>query len=523
VDLNERLLEGVRLWKQGRNAEALAAFQGLAAQVPAHFGVRYHLGLALKDLGRHHEAEGAFHAAAMLDPLRPEPHIALANLRREQGRVPEAILGYRRALALDPKSAAAQQNLALLLHYDPRADGPALRRAAEAWARLVEARTPPASLPPQDPDPGRRLRVGFLSPDFRRHSCAFFLEPLLEHLDPDRVEACAYADVWDPDATTTRFEALCPRFVNVSRVPDEDLASRLREDRLDVLVDLAGHTGNNRLGLFARRLAPVQATWLGCPGTTGLASMDARLTDSLADPPGSSEAHHTEALVRLDPVFLCFRPSPEAPAVSPPPSAAGGPFTFGCFNALAKLSDGALALWAEILRATPGARLLLKDRALADPAQQAGVRSRFAAAGIPGDRLACLGWTATDADHYAAYAQVDVALDPFPYNGTTTTCEALWMGVPVVALAGDRHAGRVGASLLRAVGLPDLVAPDPAAYRGIATALAGDRDRLAALRAGLRERMAASPLCDGPAFARRFEAALRGMWRQACERAESKP
>ncbi len=523
MDLNAALLEGVRLWKQGRNPEALAVFQGLAARVPAHFGVRYHLGLALKDLGRLREAEGAFLAAAGLDPLRPEPHIALANLRREQGRVPDAILGYRRALALDPKAAAAAQNLALLLHYDPGTRGPALRRAAEAWARLVEARTPPQPLAPADPEPDRRLRVGFLSPDFRRHSCAFFLEPLLAHLDPRRVEVRAYADVWDADAVTARFEALCPAFLNVSRLPDEDLAARIRADQVDVLVDAAGHTGNNRLALFARRLAPVQATWLGCPGTTGLRSMDARLTDARADPPGASEDHHIETLVRLEPVFLCFKPSPQAPPVAPPPSASGAPFTFGSFNALAKLSPEALSLWAEILEAAPGSRLLLKDRTLGDPAQQSELRARFAAAGIPGERLACAGWTASDADHYAAYGQVDLALDPFPYNGTTTTCEALWMGVPVVALAGDRHAARVGASLLHAVGLPDLAAPGPEAYRGLALALARDPERLAALRSGLRPRMAASPLCDGPGFARAFEGALRGLWRQACERAESKP
>jgi predicted O-linked N-acetylglucosamine transferase (SPINDLY family) len=243
----------------------------------------------------------------------------------------------------------------------------------------------------------------------------------------------------------------------------------------------------------------------------------------MADPPGASDAHHTELLVRLDPVFLCFQPAADAPDVAPPPSTQGEPFTFGSFNALVKVSEPALDLWARLLRSVEGSRLLLKDKSLADPARQAALRRRFQDRGVAGDRILCRGWTPSDADHYAAYHRVDVALDPFPYNGTTTTCEALWMGVPVVALAGSRHSGRVGASLLSAVGLPELVASDGEAYMAAAADLARDPGRLAALRTGLRARLAASPLCDGPGFARAFEGALRGLWRQACARAESKP
>ncbi len=523
MDLNSELLAGVRLWKQGRHEEALACFEGLARVAPRHHGIRYHAGLALKDLGRFREAEQAFLLAASFNPMRAEPHIALANLRREQGRTEEAILGYRRALALDPDSAPALQNYALVLHYDPRADGPALKRAAAAWARAVEGKEPVAAPPLRDPDPRRRLRVGFLSPDFRRHSCAFFLEPLLRHLDPASVETFAYADVWTPDALTARFETLCARFANVSRDHLDALEARIRGDGLDVLVDLAGHTGNNRLPLFARRPAPLQATWLGCPGTTGLRAMDARITDALADPPGASETHHTERLLRLDPVFLCFQPSPEAPAVAPLPSLGGAPFTFGSFNTFAKASPETVVLWSRILAAVPGARLFLKDRCMADPAYQAWVRERFQAQGVAPERIACAGWKLADGDHYGAYGHVDLALDPFPYNGTTTTCEALWMGVPVVALAGARHSGRVGVSLLNAVGLAGCAGGDGEGYVRIAVDLARDPQRLAELRAGLRPRMAASPLCDGPRFARSFEGALRDLWREACERAESKP
>ena len=522
MDLNAMVGEGVRLWREQRHGEALARFEAVLARAPRHYHARYHAGLALRDLGRLRDAEQALREAARLEPLRPEPLVALGNLRRELGRVREALLQYHKALALDPRSTAALQNLALVLHCDEDAEGEDLRRAAESWARVAAPVTGPRPRP-RDPDPERRLRVGFLSPDFRRHSCAFFLEPLFRHLDRGRVEVLAYADVQARDDRTAAFEGWSDRFAFVAGDDDDALEARIRAEAPDVLVDLAGHTGNNRLALFARRLAPVQATWLGCPGTTGLAAMDARLTDSIADPPGRSEAHHTEPLARLDPVFLCYQPPAEAPEPVPAPSSAGAPFTFGSFNTLAKAGAGTVARWSSILREAPGSRLLLKDKALPDPGHRAWVQSRFAAHGVDPARILGMGWRAGDAEHLATYHHVDVALDPFPYNGTTTTCEALWMGVPVVALEGRRHSGRVGATLLRAVGLDGLVAAGEADYAALAVGLARDPARLAALRAGLRERVAGSPLCDGPGFARRFEAALRGLWRQACDRAESKP
>ena len=469
MDLSGRVTEAVHLWRRNRPQEALDEFQRLASLAPHDYGIRYHAGLALKDLGRVAEARLAFLAAARLNPMRPEPSIALANLEREDGRIEAAMLGYRRALALDPHSLQALQNLALILHYDARADGAAIKGAAVAWAREVEGAEPSASTRPVDGDPDRRLRVGFLSPDLRRHSCAFFAEPLIRHLPPDRVERFIYADVWSPDDVTARFEGLSDHFANVSTDSDADLVARLRRDGLDILVDLAGHTGNNRLALFAWRLAPVQITWLGCPGTTGLQSMDARITDAWADPPGDSDHQHTESLLRLDPVFLCFQPSRDAPEVAPVPSLAQEPFTFGSFNTFSQSTPGTVALWSRILTTLPGSRLFLKDRAMHDPAHQAEIRNRFKSEGILPERILCAGWQPTDRQHYAAYSHVDLALDPFPYNGTTTTCEALWMGVPVVTLAGSRHAGRVGMSLCQAVGLPELVAQDADDYVRIAT------------------------------------------------------
>jgi predicted O-linked N-acetylglucosamine transferase (SPINDLY family) len=296
---------------------------------------------------------------------------------------------------------------------------------------------------------------------------------------------------------------------------DRALAALIRADAIDILVDLSGHTADNRLGVLALEPAPVQATWLGYPGSTGLAAIDWRISDAIADPAGVAETLSSERIWRLADGFHCFRPPADAPPVGPAPCA-GGTVTFASFNTFAKLSPAALRLWAAILHAVPHARLLLKDNRPHDPATARGHRARFLAAGIDPARLDILPRAAGTAAHLAAYARVDVALDPFPYNGTTTTCEALWMGVPVITRAGDRHASRVGASLLHRVGLDDLVADADDAYLRAAVALAGDPARIAALRASLRERMRASPLCNAHGFARALEAAYRAMWRDWC-------
>jgi predicted O-linked N-acetylglucosamine transferase (SPINDLY family) len=272
--------------------------------------------------------------------------------------------------------------------------------------------------------------------------------------------------------------------------------------------------------MFALKPAPVQVSWLGYPSTTGLAAIDWRISDAIVEPPGGADALSSERVMRLPDGFHCFQPPAEAPPVGPAPGnasgGAGGRITFGSLNTFAKLSPATLRLWAQILAAVPTARLLLKDSRIHDPTTARHHRERFAAAGIDPARLDILPRAAGTAAHLAAYGRIDVALDPFPYNGTTTTCEALWMGVPVIALAGDRHAARVGASLLHRVGLDDLVTADPDAYVAAAVALARDPAHIATLRGGLRARMQASPLCDGSAFARAMEAAYRAMWRAWC-------
>lgn len=493
---------GNLLLAAGRTGEALALLAAAAQAEPASPEAQHNLAKALDAAGRLSEAMDRYTTALALRPGFVEARTNLSVLQAGTGLVAEGLAGFREALAREPERWPTRSAYLYHLHHDPGLEAGALLEEHRRWSAA------PAAPPPSPHPPAPVLRLGLASPDFRRHSCAYFLEPLLANLDPARVEVFAYADLAARDEVTERLAARCARFHDTTALDHGTLADLIREDRLDVLVDLAGHTADNRLPVFARRAAPVQATWLGYPGTTGLEAMDFRITDAQADPPGA-EAHHTERLLRL-PVFLCYGGDPDAPDPGPPPSLVRGAVTFGSFNNLPKLNDRTLRLWARVLAAVPGSRLLLKGhRAFGDAGVRARTLSRLEAAGIDPPAVELAPPDPGHHAHLARYGDVDVALDPFPYHGTTTTCEALWMGVPVVVLAGDRHASRVGCSLLQAAGFPQWIAPDEEAYVALAATLAADAEARAAHRRTLRSVVAASPLCDGAAFARAFEAALR--------------
>ena len=416
-----------------------------------------------------------------------------------------------------PDFAAAHSNLVFSMNYDAAATQQTIFAESRAWHESHAAalgRRAPGHANARDPE--RRLRVGYVSPDFREHSVAYFLEPLIAAHDRAAFEVFCYAQVARPDQRTERFRGLADTWRSTVGMTDADLATAVREDRIDILVDLAGHTGGNRLLAFDRRPAPVQLSWLGYPNTTGTEAIDARLTDAIADPPGPSDALHSETLVRLPNGFLCYAPTADAPAIGAPPARSTGHVTFGSFNALAKITPAVVAAWARILLGVPGSRLVIKSGPLADAATRARYLEMLAAAGVDAGRVDLRAWIDARSGHLGAYANIDIGLDPFPYNGTTTTCEALWMGVPVVTLAGDRHAGRVGASLLTRIGLAELVADTTDGYVETAVHFAGDLDGLPARRLALRDRMMSSPLCDAAGFARDVEAAYRAMWRRWC-------
>ncbi len=407
----------------------------------------------------------------------------------------------------------AASNRLVILHFRPESDAQTLLAEHRRWAGQYAA--PLAAeirYHANDRTPDRRLRVGFLSPDFRNHPVGQLLGPLFTHHDRRASAFFAYSDVRTADRLTEKLRRLAHHWCDCVGLSDAHLADRIRIDRIDVLVDLAQHTAGNRLLVFARKPAPVQVTMLGMPSTTGLAAIDYRLTDPFLDPPGFGDGDYTEQSVRLPHCFWCYEPAAGTPPVGALPARSRGHVTFGCLNQLAKLSGPALELWATILRAASDTRLVLHA---APGGQRDAVLARLGEDGVAPHRVEFAA-SVTHAQYLARYHDLDLCLDPFPYNGGTTTMDALWMGVPVVTLAGRTAVGRGGVSILSNVGLPELIARTPEQYVAIAAALAADRERLAQLRNGLRERMMSSPLMDGKQYAADVEAAFRRMWRTWC-------
>ena len=481
-------------------------------------------GEVLEASGRFGEAEKALRRAIALDPKIASAHVALGNALQSLGRYKEMEAAYRRALEIDPSLREVRESLLSvpLAHmlYDSEATATEIYRRHREWGEWVvgEAQQANPIAPPfvNTRDPDRPLRVAYLSPDFRYHAVSFFFEPLLAHHDSAAVEAYCYAEVETPDFVTAALQQVGGIWRKTHGITDAALRAQLREDQIDIAIDLAGHTGHSRLSAFAIKPAPVTATWLGYAATTGLPTIDWRITDARADPPGQ-EQFHTEKLMRLPDSFICYHfYGAENPDVAPPPALARGSITFGSFNNPMKLSPRTIAAWAQILDAVPHSRLMLKSLLFVDPSRRQTFLERFAAHGISGERLELREPVRDMMDHLRSYSEIDIALDPFPYNGTTTTCEATWMGVPMISLIGDHHCARVGFDLLSQVGLAELAAPDVDAYVATAAALAKDVRRLATLRGELRGQMQRSPLCDAPRFARAFEAGLREMWHQWC-------
>ena len=506
---------GLANHRRARFGAAEANARQALALAPRFVNARLNLGNALRSQGRVGEAMVEYQRVLSASPDLPEIHSNLGFALRELGRPAEALSAFKRARQLDSNNPRYGTHVISTMGYIAGVSQGEILEESRRWAAAHENR--PASAPlPSDPRPDRRLRVGYVSPDFCGHPVSAFFEPLLSAHDRTAVEVTLYADELRPDETTRRLREAADRWRTTTGWPDGRVAETVRADRIDILVDLAGHTAHHRLGVFAERPAPVQITWLGYPNTTGLSRMDVRLTDAVADPEGEADRLHTERLVRIPDGFLCFAPPSDAPTAGPPPSESAGRVTFGSFNYLAKLSDPVIETWAGLLHRLPEARLLIKHKALSEEPARKVLIDRFARAGVSGDRLRLMAGQLSHRDHLAVYKQVDLALDPFPYNGTTTTCEALWMGVPVVTLAGDRHSSRVGASILTRVGLTDLIADGRDDYIERAAALAADGDRLADLRRSLRDRMTGSPLTDAHGFARRMETVYRELWGKAC-------
>ncbi len=501
----------------GKHQRAADAYTRVLQLAPDHIGATDGLVKCMISLGREREALDLYAAFVSRHATDPAAHAGHAGVAMVLGLIPEALAIYDRAIEAIPGAPLLHEERCYTLNFTDRIDPVEHRKAHEHLAALRhrEAGSPPlrrAADFPNTRDGSRPLRVAFVSGDLGYHPCAFFLEGLVRALDPAAVVPFWYAQSPANDTKTTQLRPLA-HWRDLTAMDDAAVATLAIDDAIDIAIDCNGWTGGHRLGAFARRLAPVQITYLGYPNTTGLPTMDFRIVDEITDPPEHA-AHCTEQLLRTPGCFLCFTPPPN---VAPPaPRAPGAPIVFGSLNRLSKITGPVMSAWASILARVLGSTLLLNAR-IQSNSVKSGVKDRLAAAGIDLARVRFREFTRAPDAHLRAYDEIDISLDTFPYNGTTTTFESLLMGVPVVTILGSTHRARVGASILHRVGLDDFAAADVEGYVAAATALAADRARLSHLRATLPRQVRTGPLTDATSFARGFESLLREAWRGLCE------
>jgi len=516
LDMDDALAHnnlGALFLRLGRPLEAEPLVRR-AIQLDAHCADAHNtLGRVFRSLGRITEATLCFRRAVQMREDFSAAHNNLANVLKDLGQSDEAIAHYKRALQLEPSASRIHGNLLYALQYR---HGVTLEELAAAHADfearfggpLRETWEPHANEPAAD----RRLKLGFLSPDLHRHPVGYFMMPVFDNLDPEATEIICYSTSGIDDDLNRRLREKATVWHDVPTWSDERIAGLIREDRIDILFDLAGHSGNNRLTVLAHKPAPIQITWAGYPATTGMRAIDYILADH-HEIPADSERHYCERVLRMPDGYVCYEPPEYAPAVSPLPAARNRHVTFGSFNNPVKIGPYVIAVWAKILDRVPESRLILKYNGFDDPAQAERLAALFSSRGIDRARVSYLG-KSQHAELLGHYAEIDIALDPFPYNGGLTTLEALWMGVPVVTCPGDTFASRHSLSHLSTLGLTTTIGDDLEEYVDLAASLASDLPALARLREGLRDRMQSSPLCDGKRFARNFEQIVRGVWRE---------
>ena len=498
---------GNTLKQVGRIGEAIDAYQRAIALRPLDVEAFFNLGNTYSAMERLGEAIAAYRQALAVRPEDADVWVNLGNALRESAQTDEAITCYRQAIQINGHPIAAG-NLLYTLYLHPDASPQQILQAHRQWSERY-ARPLYQFIEPHrnDPSPDRRLKIGYVSNDLSMHPIGRFMLPLLAHHDRDSFEIICYAS-GPGDAMTPRLKSHAGLWRDTNNLSHEQLAAAVREDGIDILVDLALHTNGSRLATFARKPAPVQVTYLAYPGTSGLQTIDYRLTDGYLDPRASDEAYYTECSIRLG-NYWCYAPLDEAPDIGPSPVSTSGNVTFGCFNKYNKVSSRSWEMWIEVLRQTPGSRIVVLSPQ--GPHRQQ-VLDRMSKAGVDLQRVEFVERVSLP-EYFQRYHRIDIALDPFPCGGGTTTCDALWMGVPVVSLAGQTGISRAGFSILSAVGLGELVAHEPGQYVQIASSLARDRARLSELRSKLRSMMSNSPLMNAPAFAANVEGAFRQMWR----------
>ncbi len=510
---------GQTLSDLGDLTEAMTCYQRELALNPQNPDIYVKIGNVCKDQGKLDEALSYYFKALKMKPNHPDAHNNVGNVYKDQGKLDEAIASFQQALELTNGYYPIHSNVVYTQLFTDAADQETVYQQHQNWnQRYAEPLAEQIKPHENEKSTHRRLRIGYVSPDFRTHPVGRFISPLLEAHNRQKFEVFCYASVRRPDAVTDRCRLHADTWRNAAAFSDEKLADQIRQDQIDILIDLTMHMGSHRLLTFARKPAPVQVTYLAYCGTTGLGTIDYRLTDPYLDPHTDTSSFYSEKSVHLPETYWCYEPPTVTPVSQPLPVAKPGQITFGSFNNFCKVGPKVLATWAKILQAVPHSRLVIHTQA---GSHRDNIVASFVEQGISKDRLVFMGYLPMD-QYLGVLQQTDIALDPFPYSGGTTTCDALWMGTPVVSLAGSTAVGRGGLSILTNIGLPELVAHSPEEYIKIAAALAEDRDRLSDLKAGLRERMQTSPLMDKTRFAQNVEAAYQQMWKEYCEQDTAK-
>jgi len=498
------------LGNQGALADAIEAYRRAVELAPGLHEASNNLGSALSESRQMEEAVAAFQHALKINPNSADTLTNLGVCLQASGRPHEAFASFQRAIQINPNHVLAHSNLLYALPFHPNFSSEAILEESRRWD-AQHARALTAAVEPHSNDRGtdRRLRIGYVSPDFRAHVVGRNLVPLFREHDRRQFHITCYSNVLRRDSLTEQFQAYADQWRDIAALSDEQAAQLVRQDNIDILVDLSLHMARNRLLIFARKPAPIQITFAGYPGTTGLNAVDYRLTDPYLDPPGEHDVVYSEKSIRLPHSFWCYDPPLNDPAVSPLPALRAGCITFGCLNNFAKINETVLQLWAPIFQAIPNCRL----RILAPLGQHR--QQMLRSLGIDASRVDFVDVLAR-AQYLEQYHHIDICLDTFPYNGHTTSLDALWMGVPVITLCGKTVASRAGFSQMSNLGLQELVASTTGEFVRIATDLAADLPRLTALRATLRERMISSPLMGAKAFAGGIEEAYRSIWRRWC-------
>jgi predicted O-linked N-acetylglucosamine transferase (SPINDLY family) len=503
--------------KDNGNIEAsISSFKIALDLNPEYVEAAYNLGVACQFQGELTQAMRWYEYTLSRNPDHYQAFTNQLAIYKDMGEIQKAVDGFIKSIQIHPESAIVHSNLLLCLGYLVGVTPQNMFDYHREWAERHAARSVCAGKDFLNARTlNRRIRIGYLSPDFRSHSVAFFIHPVLYRHHREQFEVYCYSDVQKPDDVTRLMMSTADHWRDILRQTDDEVFQRIREDRIDILVDLTGHTANNRMKLFSRKPAPVQVAYLGYPNTTGLTAMDYRITDSEADPEGLSDACYTERLVRLPGGFLCYQPPVPTPDVSEAPVLSNGYVTFGSFNNRAKINSSVIAVWSALLLQVPGSRLILKSSIVSDADARANLLSQFVLHGVETSRIEVAPYLPFQ-EHLKLYQRVDIALDTFPYNGTTTTCEALWMGIPIITLSGETHASRVGASILHQVGLTEGIATSEIGYIEAAKTLAADVNRLCQQRRTLRLKMLSSSLMDQNAFIVKLESAYRSTWENWC-------